>query len=88
MIYSSQGNPIILEVNECFANSVRCNEFKEEVLRKTYDITDDSNCLGHVSISFVIIREYGNSNRFREFYTLSTAERLKLQQVKAGETVQ
>ncbi|CAG9798688.1 unnamed protein product [Chironomus riparius] len=75
------GNPITLEVNECFANSIRCNDFKEESLRKTYDLTDDSKCLGKVSLNFSIIKDVGNSNRFRKFYTASTAERLKLEAI-------
>lgn len=66
-----------MEVNECFANTVRCRDFKQQTLKKTCELEQSGNVVGTLSFTFTVIKQIGNSNRYRKFYTESTAEKAK-----------
>ncbi|CRK96642.1 CLUMA_CG010059, isoform A [Clunio marinus] len=76
---------LILEVNECFANAVKCSDFCSESIRKSLDLTQDDT-EGKLVISFSVRRDIGNSNRHREFYTESTKETMKLANMQREES--
>lgn len=81
------GAPVILEVNECFANTVRCNDFKQQSLRKHCELEQDGGIVGSISFIFTVIKEIGNSNKYRKFYTESTAEKTKMMEKLASDHV-
>lgn len=68
-----------MESNECFANTVKCDDFKQQSLKKTCQLEEAGVLVGEISLIFTVIREIGNSNRYRKFYTESTSERLKME---------
>lgn len=70
---------MLLEVNECFANAVKCADFREESIKKMYELKNGKEDLGSLSFVFKVIKDIGNSNRHRHFYTESTLEKIKMQ---------
>jgi hypothetical protein len=81
------GAPVILEVNECFANTVRCNDFKQQSLKKRCELEQDGGSVGSISFIFSVIKEIGNSNKYRKFYTESTAEKAKMMEKLTSDQV-
>lgn len=75
----------MLEVNECFANAIKCSDFRCESLKKTYTLSDEKEKLGQVTFVLSVSKDIGNSNRHRRFYTESTAEKIKSQTVTIAE---
>lgn len=74
-----------MEVNECFANTVKCNDFKQQSLKKFCELEQSGNPIGSISLIFTVIKEIGNSNRYRKFYTASTAEKVKMEKIVASQ---
>ncbi|KAG5674527.1 hypothetical protein PVAND_004489 [Polypedilum vanderplanki] len=73
------GNPMMMELDECFTNSVKCKNFEKESLTKKFKIAACEECsLGEISIDFTITKDSVNSERFRSFYVRSTAESKKI----------
>lgn len=70
---------MLLEVNECFANAVKCNDFRSEAIKKVYDLNDGQEDVGTITFLFSVTKDIGNSNRHRRFYTESTQETKKKQ---------
>lgn len=70
---------MLLEVNECFANAVKCGDFRSESIKKIFDLNDGQEDVGKITFIFGVTRDIGNSNRHRRFYTESTKETMKNQ---------
>lgn len=71
-----------MEVNECFANAVKCHDFRSESIKKANVLMSEDGKTEHGQITFYfsVTKNIGNSNRHRRFYTESTEERLKMTQ--------
>lgn len=70
---------MLLDVNECFANAVKCSDFREESIKKFYELKTGKEDLGSLAFVFKVSKDIANSNRHRRFYTESTQEKIKMQ---------
>lgn len=79
---SSSPGSVLLEVNECFANAVKCHDFRSESIKKVNVLMSEDGKIEHGRLTFYfsVIKNIGNSNRHRAFYTESTEEKLKVMQ--------
>ena len=68
---------MMIDVNECFANAVKCSDFRSEAIKKIFDLNDGMENMGKIAFTFSVSKDVGNSNRHRRFYTDSTKQLIK-----------
>lgn len=79
LLASTQPGSVLLEVNECFANAVKCHDFRSESIKKVKVLMSEDGKIEHgrTTFYFSVIKNVANSNRHRRFYTESTEEKSK-----------
>ena len=70
---------LFVEVNECFANAIKCGDFRSESIKKAYELAEGKTMNGTVKLIFSIVKNIGNSNRHRRFYTEATQQKNQLE---------
>lgn len=68
---------ISLDLNECFANAVNCNDFRSETIRKVFNLGEGKSATGEVTLQLCVLKDVQNSQRHRRFYTESSLENRK-----------
>lgn len=79
---------MVVEINECFANTVQCCEFSVQSLTKQNELSSEgaeATPTGKIIFKFIVSKNFPNSNRHRVFYTESTtAKKNKIELLKYG----
>lgn len=79
---------MVVEINECFANTVQCCEFSGQCLTKENELSSEgaeAEPTGKIIFMFKVSKNFPNSNRHRVFYTESTtAKKNQIEFLKNG----